>query len=206
MTTTQNRSTFVTLLLPAVVVLVGYSWFWNPSLNKTLQAQQTKLNKAKASAVTKAQIAEQQSKLKSLRTEIEQSQRGLVDLKSQLEQQVGRWGGRDATDTVEKLMELLRSRQLHIDDAGLATDGGGSKASDGQIVPAMLKEAVDRQKSKAGFRPPVLYRVRFAAKYANVADTLKSLSDEKLALPLRLDMDEADPDTEWRMWTLFVWI
>lgn len=206
MTTTPNRSSFLTLLLPAVVVLVGYSWTWNSSQNRALQAQQTRLDKAKASAVTKAHIAEQQSKLTALRREIEQSQRGLTELRSQLEQQVALWGGRDSTDTVEKLMEVLRANQLHIDEAGLATESGDSRAGDGKVVPALLKEAVDRQKTRAGFRPPTLFRVRFAAKYASVADTLKTLSDQKLALPLRLDMDEVDPETDWRMWTLFVWL
>ena len=201
MTTTSNRPSFLTLLLPAVVVLVGYSWTWNASQNRVLQAQQARMDKAKTTAATKAHIAEQQSKLTTLRREIEQSQSGLTELRAQLEQQVALWGGRDSTDTVEKLMELLRSRELHIDEAGIAAEGG-----DGKVVPALLKEAVDRQKTRAGFRPPTLFRVRFAAKYANVADTLKTLSDEKLALPLRLDMDEVNPETEWRMWTLFVWL
>jgi len=200
MNTTANRSSFLTLLLPAVVVLVSYSWTWNASQHRALQAQQTRVEKAKTSAVTNGQIAEQQSKLTALRREIEQSQRSLTDLKSQLEQQVAQWAGRDSTDTVEKLGELLRSRGLHTDEAGLAAE------ADGKVVPAILKEAVDRQKSRAGFRPPVMYRIRFAAKYAQVAETVKTLSDQKLALPLRLDMDEIDPQTDWRIWTLFVWL
>jgi len=189
------------LLMPALLVVIIYSWFWFRPLMASLGARERDAEKAARGAVSHEAVhtAAQQR---------DQLQADVKDLKSKLDSHAAensaavRLGSRlPSTDAALELTRLFKANQLIIETAEVAD----RVAAEG-VVPSPLTATVEKLRSKPEFREPVLYRVRFLGRYSDVLALLKQLNEQAVALPLHLQMEEARPETSWRYWTLFAWL
>lgn len=195
-----SRDAFLRLILPAVAVVGIYSYWFNKQPELT-QARTT-LENARASAVGPTALFPVRKQLGDLarkETELKQAKSGIEERWSRMTA-LPEAGAAKRAASVRQLTRMLWDRGLlPFDESADATEVG---------TPASFDDAVRRLTAKGGATGGKrLWKVRFYGRYADVADTLSAIGDLDAAMvPVGLTMSETNLDTEWRMWTLVLWI
>lgn len=195
-----ERERWLMLIVPAALVLLLYSFIWHVPQVRDLRAKEQQLTKSRKTAVTRTRVAELQAQLRDveklnaqfqdeLGAPMDQSSRNVVASGSVL----------PVNEATIELSRLMVEQRLLIEDAGIV-----SGADADRLLPVGWKALIERRKTDPKFRVPVLYRLRFVGQYASVTRLLTLLGERHTALPLQLEMEDAQPDTDWRRWTLLV--
>lgn len=197
----SERERSVMLVMPALLVVILYSWFWFRPLMASLRAKESDAAKAASSAVSPdaVPVAVQQR---------DRLQADVRDLKAKLDSHAVQTSSADrpgsrlsASEAALELTRLFKTHRLVIEASEVA-----NSAEAAELVPSPLVTTVEKLRGRPQFREPVLYRVRFLGRYTDVLALIKQLNEESVALPLHLQMEEARPETAWRSWTLFAWL
>jgi hypothetical protein len=195
-----SRDAFLRLVLPAVLVVAVYAlWI---SRQSELTAVEAALAGAKASAVTPEKLFPLHHEIATLNAE----QQKLTQEREGLDARWTRMVGLPET-TAAKRAAALRQLTRMLWDRGLYP----FEESPGELnapLPASFGDVVRKLTPNArSAGQPRLWKVSFYGRYADVTEALSSLGDLDVALvPLGLTMSEANFDTDWRMWTLVLWI
>jgi hypothetical protein len=198
-----KRDQVLMILLPAIVVLAGYGYFFfNPKW--------TELNRATASledARTKApgvqrQVQEAQVKLAAVQREVATTEKDKLKARQSWDQIVFPCANVVLhNDRVEKLNKLLAGRGLRlVEDA----EADGNK--EGKLGPAL--DGLSQQIATLSACPkPQLRKVRLVGKYLDLMAALDDLArSEGIAIPVGLNMKQASLNSSVREWLLLVWV
>ena len=214
----QSRDKLIMMLLPAVAIVLLYCWLYSEQ-GKLLEARKG-LEKAKASAVSPQTLDGARARIAAL----DQEQAKVRSEKSALEK---RWQAISSTrnrTAAERAAAFQRLSKL-IWRGGLFTVEESSLEGSSAQIPASLDDMFRRLVAtptgipKAPGVPaevapapavdstPRLWKVRFLGRYRDVAAVLESLSEDgSPIIPVSITMSEAPLETDWRNWTLLVWM
>ena len=197
-----RRERGLVLLFPALLLLVGYVYTSNSSLRREITARQEQIGKVRAAAPSLADVALQQAQVQKLRAEVQDWERRRDAARAELDVLAAGGGSvRGRGEAVAALNEMFQKHHLHVEEAGAAVVSGTDA-----VVPPGLSAILDCLKHSPKFRPPQLYKVKFVGRYPDVAGALRQVVEDGLAFPVQLKMDESNPNTEYRVWTLHVWL
>jgi hypothetical protein len=199
------REQKLVLILPAMGVIAIYGLFWfRPQIAKKASAEREAVA-ARAKAPLMAEIQAQQAKLQAVQRELNQESQEFAAVDK-------RWraaAGKDdrlpsRPQRIERLTEMFAQAGLHVIEAGDV-----ESIREGKALPALDATARDLAELSEN-QQPRRWQVRFRGTYADVFATLDKLAaGEIIAVPLGLTMKTikgAAPDTDWREWTLQVWV
>jgi hypothetical protein len=112
--------------------------------------------------------------------------------------------------TIEHITELFDRFGLTLVSESPGADGNVSARLSPTLEEVTKRLARPPAGSKGVASSPVkpqLWKVRFEGSYAAVVEALATLTDEcKLAVPVRLTMDQAKGVSKVRSWTLLLWL
>lgn len=196
------RERLLLLVFPALLLFVMYVYTWNSSLQREIRAKRDQVDKAVASAPRPSEVAMEQVRVRKLQAEVEEWDRRRGAAQAELDRLAARCGSlREQGEAIGALNAVFEEHRLHVEEEGPAVAGQAEQA-----VPGSLRAALERLKKSPQYRPPQLFRVKFVGRYADVARALRRVVDDELAFPVQVQMDESNPSTEYRVWTLHVWI
>lgn len=211
------RDRILAMLLPAILVGAGYMLFFNKQ--KDLDAAEAELAAAKASAVDPMMVDLERMKLAELREKGDELKAAVARLNER----------RAALATVGKAPPMLRTQALRqlsnmLWDRGLYPfEESPLEGTSAKLSPSfddVLKKLAKPSSTSGGVAQsaaatPIgsnsneqrVWRIRFYGRYSDVMRTLEALRDsESPVIPISLTMSEARTETQWRSWTLLLWI
>jgi chromosome segregation ATPase len=197
-----NREKLLILLLPAALILCGYSLKLS-SLRTRHAGAQAALEETRKTTPQKAQFQAERKRIADLNAELAELANRNKDREAQWRklQQDRSTNSTVRIEAIEEITALLNRNQLKLVDEEPAegTDAGKLPASL-EAVAALLKKNNPEVNTD-------LWRVRCVGRYEDVLHALEELNEvEPLAIPVHLQMGEAKHTTEIRSWTLFLWI
>ena len=199
--TKVDRDKVLMLILPSLVVILGYGFFFLRGKVEASNSLAEGLVKAEAEAPSPARLADARQQKAGLQKEIAGLQSDIATLHKKWQNEAGccaRASRRN--ERVAKLTGLLSRFQMNI-----LEDAEADPAKDGKLSTSLdwmgqhLAQMSDNQK-------PQLRCIRFQGRYADVQRALTEMSQgEVLAIPLALSMKTIE-DAQRREWTMLVWI
>ncbi len=199
-----EREQLVVTLLPAVVIVAGYVWL-SPvfSRGKPLGTLRQEYAEAEEAAVRPVELMSQRAQVSSLEKQIDELGTEKRSLQSRVEETCGRLSGnRKRIRSLDALTGLFRRHGLAIVEDCPAEDGHEVK------LPAAMAEATDRLLSSSQERTGQVRCIHFVGRYMDVLAALEELAGDRssAAVPVGLNMSEADVATDLRKWSLLVWL
>lgn len=194
-----QRDRAMLVLLPAGILLVGFSLFTWPAL-QSLRKEQAAARAA--AAISPADLQRQQQRSAQLRQDIDALEQNRV----RLESQVGGIGSNPASvlpylQADHDLTALFRRHRLDVLEAGSAVTGNEVK------LPRSLAAAFERLGAARHARGQVR-RVQLSGTFLDLRAALAELaqSSDSAIVPVSITMAEADTGGARRTWTLVVWM
>jgi len=184
------RERILLLILPAALVVLLYSFGWNPSHIKALTSSTGELQKAREKESTRSVVLDDRS----LDREIARLSAEKTKLQRQLDALTGE-GSTDAqrTETVMLMSALLRRHRL------LVVEESPVGAPDKTVAP----RTTAKKSALSGKAPERFWKIRFLGSWADVTAALTDLrSFEAPCFPVSLTMAEPQSGTPIRDWTL----
>jgi hypothetical protein len=200
-----GRDRVLVLILPTLVVVIGYGWFFFRPLQKTLAANTVALRAARAKAPqTLAELAEVQSKLTLEKYQLQRLTAEKSNIRKCWEQAAGGCANApDRNERIEKLNQLLTRYRLRLVDDSEAEPNG----KDAKICPALEHLAQHFSTMSSDQGKPQLRRVHVVGRYLDVLAALEDLAKgQVIAIPVGLTLKEAPLRYASREWVLLVWI
>jgi hypothetical protein len=209
------RDKMIMLFLPAVGVVLLYGWLYSEQ-GKLLAARQA-LEKARVIAVTPeavaggrsrlAQLSQEQAKIRTERQKLElrwqaltQSRNRTPAARAEAFQRLSKLIWQGGLFTLEEApLEGNPSIPVSLDDMfkRLAANNPTGAVN----APSSAANTVVNTQQR-------MWKVRFLGRYRDVTAMLESLSNETDSpiIPVSITMAEAPLETDWRSWTLLVWM
>ena len=199
---TTRREKLLMLVLPAAVILGLYS-FKLTGLRQRSTAAASALADAKKTRPTPEQLAVEHRRLAEVSAQAAEIETKSADWKARW-QKLQHSRSADSPlriEIIEAITALLNQNRLELIEGEPAETGDGAK------LPAAL-DRVAAQLAENNQRPKAqLWRLEFTGRYEDVLRALDSINDtQPLAIPVHLQMEEAQLTTKLRHWTLFLWI
>ncbi len=215
----QTRDRWFAILIPALLLLVAYLFFFNR--HRDVNRARLQLERARESKVSQQDLDARQMELDAINQDI----RRLSDLKSQTQrhwnllQPTMERSSVERVRTFAKFSQVLWSHELFTLDEALA-DGGTQLPRSlldvlnkpGTTTPASRPASDDNddspiQTTSRTSNDSRVWKVEFVGRYGQVRSMLKRLADDESSelIPLSISMSEAFPETDWRRWTLLIY-
>jgi hypothetical protein len=203
MKASSARERVLTIVLPALLVVVVYGMFAFGGRQKALTKALDDLERTRAKAPAPAVLAGKQAEIKRVNLELETLQKNVAELKVKSDKLMTPFlQPEERQHRIDRLHDLL-----HYNNLVLLRESPAEGSKDGRDM--RLSPSQDRlhklltEKSPAQHRPQ-LYRVDVAGRYLDMLEFLKALSEgDTIAIPLGLGMQDEKGRREW---TLLVWI
>lgn len=198
----QTREKLIIMFFPAVMVAAIYMLSFSKGSLVSPKAQE--LEAARTAAVPQAVVTAERAKLADLKSQVAK----LNDEKRGLD---ARWltmvsrrdvGAQARAEACQRLMRMLWKQGLFTIEESLV-EGGSQK------LPSALEETIKRlSEGNSTTAETRIWKVRFLGRYPDVMATLKSISTDTggTIIPVSISMSEARLETDWRSWTLLVWM
>lgn len=216
----SSRERLLVTLLPAAVIAGGYFWYGQlfDTPAQSAERLQKKYEQLLEEAPPPNAVFEKSAEVNWLQKELER-------IETQQQEYLKRWqtlrGEKTValehqTDAMEHLTQMLKQNQLTILETGPASEDKLPPSL--KAVTKQLSQespiATEAKKSRTGrassTQTPTsvqLWQVRFIGTYLQVVSVLEALAErDSEAIPVALDMEEARPGTNLRVWTIFVWL
>lgn len=197
----SERDKLLALLLPAVVIALGYTLFvLRTKVNEVTRAENA-LAEARSKAPSRDVILVQNAQLQKVTKEN-------AELKAKLDGLDRQWryatafctGGGNRNERIEKLTALLNKYDLHAVEDAEAESGKESSVS------AAIEKLAQRVTHGATNAKPYVRRIRFQGTYADVHSVLDGLAqNDLLGVPVSLTMKQTDVPARHE-WLLLLWI
>lgn len=194
----EDRERWILVALPAIAIGTLYVLFFYVSDNNALQAMQNSYDEAKKREVPMIEMAKVSKKLDDIKIEVadlEALQKKLQTKWSEIAKRANQQTSR--VDHVNELTEMLNKRNLRIVEAGEAEQGNR------QELPPALVKARERLKREGSEIDLVVWQVKCVGKYREVAEVLEELAASPHGpIPISIQMDQAAPLAEERVWVI----
>lgn len=226
----NEREKLLVLVFPAFLVLGGYIWIFGTSAQRELTSVRERLAEAESEAVTPQQVWQQQTRLKRLTREVEETQAEKDRLKTEADELCGEvTANRRDIGAIDALTALFERHQLKITDERPADSG------DARGMATSLEEATDRLRKALEEKPTAssskrrtktyatavarrgpsqtnadssFRQLKFYGRFIDVLHAMDELAQaESDAIPVSITMEEiglAGMYSELREWTLLV--
>jgi len=193
------RERVLAVLLPTILIGAGYFTLFNRS--KDLDAARADLAATELSAVPVEAVGVQLVELEKLRKqqdELKADKARLAERRAELAA-VGNPPAVIRTQALRRLSAMLWSQGLYpFEESPLEGEG--------QLSPT-FDETVRKLVGTNSRGDKRLWQIRFYGRYSDVVATLEALhKSESPVIPISLTMSESKIDTDWRSWTLLLWI
>lgn len=214
----SNRDRVLAMLLPAILIGVGYFLFF--SEQKTLDEARAGLEAAKSSAVGPEAVGLQRMKLAAMQKEssdLKAATTLLMERRKELAS-VGSISPIMRTQALRKLSGMLWERGLFpFEESSLQGESTRLSPSFDGVLKTLAGPPAGTTVNPFAPQPPTnsnaaageqrVWRIRFYGRYADVLETLEALRDsDSPIIPISLTMSESRTETQWRSWTLLLWI
>jgi hypothetical protein len=196
------RDRLLAMLLPALLIIAGYGWFWlSPTQSELARAVKARDAAEEAYPKLQQQVKQAQAQFRGLTAEVQR-------LEAEKQKALLAWqaaAGRCADphlriERIERLNAVLSRRGLRL------MEDAEADAKDGKVGAALDSLATQMAALGAGPKPEVR-RVRIVGRYVDVLAALEDLAKgDVVAIPVGLVMKEAGLTGETREWALMVWI
>jgi hypothetical protein len=195
-----DREKLLMMLLPAVLVAGGYSFFFMRGKLTRESQLATEVAKTRAAAPSPDQLALQEARRAQLVRETQEIDASLKQAHQRIQDLIGA-----CTDPARRNQRIERlTKLLTRHDLGPITDK--AEAGRDSKVPQSLEPLAQRAAELMNGVKPHLLNLSFEGRYQDVYRVLEQLTQgEVLAIPLAVTMKSAD-DPERRVWSLLVWI
>lgn len=200
------REQMLLMLMPAFAVVAVYMLGYNRDAD--LKKAREELEAFRPTAVSMADVGAERWKLEGL----EEKKNEVAKEKTELAK---RWAALDQgrqSDLAHRSSALLKLTQM-LWDRGLHTFEESAAAEVGSEMPPSFQDALTKLRgdnaaaSSHSGGPQRLWKIRFYGRYGDVLEALETLRDSgSPAIPVGLSMSETNPETDWRSWTLLIWI
>ncbi|MBL9095117.1 MAG: hypothetical protein JNL96_28120 [Planctomycetaceae bacterium] len=193
------RERVLAVLLPTILIGAGYFMVFNR--HKDLEAARADLAATELSALPPEAVGVQLVELEKLRKkqdELKADKARLAERRAELAA-VGNPPPVIRTQALRRLSAMLWSQGLYpFEESPLEGEG--------QLSP-MFDETVRKLVGTNSRGDKRLWQIRFYGRYSDVVATLETLhKSESPVIPISLTMSESKIDTDWRSWTLLLWI
>jgi hypothetical protein len=197
-----RREVGLLMAIPGLLLLFIYLYACHGKLQRQIVEQQNRLAMTRASAPSPVRLASERANVGKLKDDLQDSERRRDHCQTRLDDLAAQLGSlHDQNEAIGALTALFAKLELHIEEAGAETPSQADS-----VLPGSLRAVADVLKPNSRFRPPQLYRVKFVGRYLDVTRALRTTVDEGLAIPVQLQMEATNLDTDWRVWTLHLWI
>jgi hypothetical protein len=197
-----ERERKLVLILPAVAVLLGYSWYYSFSLRPQASRAQRDYEAAVAATVAPPALTAARIQVAGLQRELKE----LTATKARLDGEMAAAGSREDPTagriaTHQDLTGLFRRHGLQLVEESRPTAGTSA------ALPASLRMALTRVGLKQADKLGELRVYKLSGSFLNVLETVRELADQPAAagIPLSLTMAAGDDDGR-QTWTLTVWM
>ena len=200
-----QRDKVLALLLPALVVVAGYGWFFStPKMVELTRARKSREDAIAKAPGVKKEVAQTRVRVMQLTVELQQLEARKKTILLAWESATGKCPvQQQRNERIEQLTGLLKRRGLSLVD-----DGEADAGKDGKLNPGL--EALVKQMSETSPQhKPQLRRIHLKGRYLDLLGALEELaaSKEVLAIPVGVSLKEdATLDNAVREWLLLVWI
>lgn len=195
----RNHST-LTLLGPAAAIFALYSLLIN--LGHQAEANRTvaKLEKAQKSAVTPVELSARQTRLQSLQQTVRELTEQQTRLRSAMvDCETDR--SSDHLQTIERLTRILHDHQLKLVQQSIQAKIGE------KTLPGSLSAAIDLLATNKIKRERRIWSVQCEGPYLSMMQVLNAIASAECgAIPLGVEMEQADLKSATRTWKLQVLI
>jgi len=208
------RERLLLTLLPAIVAVCGYMLIYDRT--KDLTAANEALAAAKSAQVSPDAVFVERMKLDDLREESDRLKAEKTTLEARKKElaSIRQTTPAARTEALRQLSHMLWDRGLHLyqESAPEATDSQTSPSFEAVIrslTPPAPPPNLFNPESSTPVVPEAkhLWQVRFYGRYSDVAAALESLRDSGLPIvPVSITMSETRQETNWRSWTLLLWL
>ncbi|MBA4019317.1 MAG: hypothetical protein C0483_19295 [Pirellula sp.] len=213
----SNRDRVLAMLLPAILIALGYFLFFNEQ--KTLDEARAGLLSAQAAAVSPEAVGMQRMRLAEMQKEASDLKTAtalLMERRKELAS-VGSISPVMRTQALRKLSGMLWERGLFpFEESALQGESTRLSPSFDGVLKTLAGPPAGTTVNP--FSPPPVvssntsgeqrvWRIRFYGRYSDVLETLEALRDSgSPIIPISLTMSESRTETQWRSWTLLLWI
>lgn len=213
----SSRDKILAMLLPAILIGCGYFLLFNKQ--KDLDAACAAYDAAVMSAVDPMLVNVERMKLAELNEKAGELKEATAQLTRRREElaSLGKAAPIMRTQALRRLSAMLWDRGLFPYEESAVSDNSAklSPSFDGILKKLATPPATAANPTPAplpasgigGGDQHRVWRVRFYGRYADVMKMLEELRDSKSpVIPISLDMSEMRTETQWRSWTLLLWI
>lgn len=198
----SQRDKILLLVLPAMLVALGYGLFFLLPGMKTRAKLEKDLAAARGKLPSSAETAQAASRLR-------QADESLARAKKQQQELQTAWqeltrpcvNHSRRADRWTCLMSLLKRHQIHVVDH--APHDGTAKHKTSLPLEKLARSIAEQHTQEQ----PQLWRLHLVGSYLSVLKALEDLgSGEAVAIPVSLSMTRPDTATKLREWTILLWI
>ncbi|HYV34907.1 MAG TPA: hypothetical protein VE988_04330 [Gemmataceae bacterium] len=199
--TLSKRDKVLVVILPAVLILLGYGWTATDK-HKRLAAASQALDAAQKQAPPPEIVRAMAVQVDSLSRDLAKKQKDVAALKQRWDDAAVKCGSAELrNDRIKKLTALLMQHRLTVLD-----DSEAEGSSAGKLPVAMEQLAQQLAQTNKNLKPQ-LRQLHLHGSYLDMHQVLKELSEgEVLAIPVGLSMKANKDGGSQRDWTLLVWI
>lgn len=198
-----DRDRWLAMVLPTVLVVAGYAWWYHASMRPTLARQQQDYEAAMAGQLSPMAVAEQRRQAERPRQEIQELNAKKKTLDSEAALLCGQLAnpGRQIASN-RALVELFVRNELHLVEESALQGEAAAK------LPKSLAAALARVGWSAQGGQGQVRSFKVTGGFPQVLKAIEELADSQpcLAIPIGLSMAQADPSLDERQWTLVVWM
>jgi hypothetical protein len=183
----KQRERLIVMVLPAAVLLLGYSFFFSRPQNRAVREKQTELQAAQRSAVSeqevliaRARLAEAQKTKAETTAEIEQYEAAMQELVAPFGRNPARFA------VMERIDRLLREHEIVLVSQSLVEQ---------QSLSTRQKELLQKVEQRAGGGRLEYRRFHLEGGYAEVQGFLSRLAESEAAM-LPVSLEAKKPEGE----------
>ncbi|TVP99682.1 MAG: hypothetical protein EA381_09330 [Planctomycetaceae bacterium] len=194
----STRERMLLVCLPAVMIVAVYGWLIYP--RQQLEQAEVALRTARAAEPSLMAFAEKKIEVRQLDDQLKAADEANAQLLARRRELLGRGHGGPSLAVIQDLTQQMTVHNLRLLDQGNA---GGEEA----FLPESLRNAITELTEGSAKRDSVFWRFEFFGRYADVLRLIRQMDrDDHPAIPVQLLMEELAGDSDWRSWSLVVWI
>lgn len=192
------RQVLLKVMLPSLIIAVGYLIFYVQPATKKLKAAQGKLEKAKKSGTNLGALGSKMKALKKLPKTVEALKAKHKGLKKSVAEVSGLTSSLKRTRTIEAVAQVFKDNQL-----SLIQSGSVEKKSLPKNIEWLIKQRDREQKGES----KVLWQFEFYGRYLDAVKALEAVSKEPYqVVPVALDFDSKQASGVFQRWTIVIWV
>lgn len=194
----EVRQVLLKVMLPSLVIAVGYLLFYVQPTAKSLKAARSKLEKAKKGGSNLGALRSKSNELRKLPKTVEALKAKHKSLKNSVRKMSGSTSALERTRTIEAVAQVFKDNQL-----SLIQSGNVEKQSLPKNIEWLTKQRDPLQKGES----KVLWQFEFFGRYLDAVKALEAVSKGPYqVVPVALNFDSKQASGVYQRWTIVIWV